>query len=30
LLPYHFASRQYWQIFHHRQMKGDISNIADT
>jgi hypothetical protein len=30
LLLYHFASRQYWQIFCHRQMIGDISNMADT
>ncbi len=30
LLSYHFASRQYCQIFHHCQMKGDIFNIADT
>ncbi len=29
LLLYHFASRQYWQIFCHCQTKGDISNIAD-
>ncbi len=30
LLLYHFASRQYRQIFRHRQTIGDISNIADT
>ncbi len=30
LLLYRFASKQYRQIFCHRQMKGDISNIADT
>ena len=30
LLLYRFASRQYRQIFCHRQTKGDISNIADT
>jgi hypothetical protein len=30
LLLYRFASRQYRQIFHHRQTIGDISNIADT
>jgi hypothetical protein len=30
LLLYRFASRQYRQIFCHRQMIGDISNIADT
>jgi hypothetical protein len=30
LLSYRFTSRQYWQIFHHLQTKGDISNIADT
>ncbi len=29
-LSCHFASRQHWQIYHHRQMKGVISNIADT
>ncbi len=30
LLLYRFSSRQYWQIFRHCQMIGDISNIADT
>ena len=30
LLLYCFASRQYQQIFRHRQMIGDISNIAET
>ncbi len=30
LLLYHFASRQYRQIFRHCQMIGDISNVADT
>jgi hypothetical protein len=30
LLLYCFASRQHRQIFCHHQMKGDISNIADT
>jgi hypothetical protein len=30
LLLYCFASRQHRQIFRHHQMKGDISNIADT
>jgi hypothetical protein len=30
LLLCHFASRQYWQIFRHRETKGDISNIANT
>ncbi len=30
LLLYRITSRQYWQIFHHRLMIGDISNIADT
>ncbi len=29
-LLYRFASRQHRQIFCHHQMKGDISNIADT
>jgi hypothetical protein len=30
LLSFRIASRQYWQIFRHRQTIGDISNIADT
>ncbi len=30
LLSYRFTSRQYRQIFRHRQMISDISNIADT
>ncbi len=30
LLLYRIASRQYRQIFRHRQAIGDISNIADT
>ncbi len=30
LLLYRITSRQYWQIFCHRQTIGDISNIADT
>jgi hypothetical protein len=30
LLLYGFASRQHRQIFRHRQMIGDISNIAET
>ncbi len=30
LLSYCFASRQHRQICRHRQMKGDISSIADT
>ena len=30
LLSFRIASRQYRQIFRHRQTIGDISNIADT
>ncbi len=30
LLSFRIASRQYQQIFHHRQMIVDIFNIADT
>ncbi len=30
LLLYRIASRQYQQLFRHRQTIGDISNIADT
>jgi hypothetical protein len=30
LLSFRITSRQYWQIFCHRQTIGDISNIADT
>ncbi len=30
LLLYHFVFRWHWQIFRHRQMKGNSPNIADT
>ncbi len=30
LLLYRFAFRQHQQIFHHRQTKGNLSNITDT
>ncbi len=29
-IPCFRSISQYWQIFHHRQTIGDISNIADT